>query len=138
MKRDEAMKLRRAIVIGSESLTDETAQDVPYLFNPWAADTHYELGERIRYGETLYKCLQAHTSQEDWTPDVAVSLWVRVDDPGEEWPEWIQPIGAQDAYAKGAKVSHNDKHWFSTVDNNVWEPGVYGWDEASEMQEKLA
>ncbi len=129
MKRDEALKLRRAIVQGSESLTDETAQDVPYLFNSWAAGIHYELGKRIRYGETLYKCLQAHTSQEDWAPDIAVSLWVRVDDPGEEWPEWVQPVGAQDAYAKGAKVSHNDKHWINNVDNNVWEPGVYGWSE---------
>lgn len=132
MKRDEAMKLRRAIVIGSESLTDETAQDVPYLFNPWELRMEYKAGERVRYGETLYKCLQAHTSQEDWTPDVAVSLWVRVDDPGEEWPEWVQPIGAQDAYAKGAKVSHNSKHWISDVNGNVWEPGVYGWDEAQD------
>lgn len=130
MRRDEALKLRRAIVQGSESLTDETAQDVPYLFDPWESDREYKAGDRKRHGDTLYKCLQGHTSQPDWTPDVAVSLWVRVDDPGIEWPEWVQPVGAQDAYTKDAKVSHNDKHWKSNVDNNVWEPGVYGWDEA--------
>ena len=50
-------------------------------------------------------------------------------DPAEEWPEWSQPVGAHDAYSKDAKVSHNGKHWTSTVDSNVWEPGVYGWTE---------
>jgi hypothetical protein len=134
MRRDEAMKLRRAIVQGSESLTDEAAQDVPYLFEPWVSDREYKAGDRKRYGDTLYKCLQAHTSQADWTPDVAVSLWVRVDDPSVEWPEWVQPTGAQDAYSKGAKVSHTQKHWVSNVDGNVWEPGAVGtetlWREA--------
>lgn len=70
-----------------------------------------------------------HTSQADWTPDTAASLWTPVSDPAEEWPEWSQPVGAHDAYSKDAKVSHNGKHWTSTVDSNVWEPGVYGWTE---------
>ncbi len=81
----------------------------------------------------LYRVLQAHRSQADWTPDVAVSLFVQINDPGEEWPEWIQPVGAQDAYAKGAKVSHNASHWVSDVDTNVWEPGVYGWAQFNEQ-----
>ena len=63
--------------------------------------------------------------------DTAVSLWVSVSDPAEEWPAWSQPVGAQDAYAVGDKVSHNGKHWASTADANVWEPGVYGWNEVS-------
>jgi len=129
MNRREAMKLRRAIVQGSESLPDETAHEVPFLFDAWADNKHYVIGERIRYVDTLYKCIQEHTSQADWTPDVAVSLWVRVDDPGEEWPEWVQPTGAHDAYALGAKVSHNGRHWTSVIDNNVYEPSVYGWDD---------
>lgn len=136
MNRATAYKYRMSIVQASESLPDETASTVPDLFPVWETDTPYAVGDRRRYGEVLYKCIIAHTSQSDWTPDVAVSLWVRTDDPGEEWPEWVQPIGAQDAYANGAKVSHNDKHWVSTVDNNVWEPGVYGWDEARKMQEE--
>lgn len=82
--------------------------------------------------DLLWKCLQSHTSQADWAPNLAVSLWVQVDNPAEEWPEWRQPTGAHDAYEKGYKVSHNDKHWISNVDNNVWEPGVYGWTEATE------
>lgn len=122
--------MRQIIVQESANLGDETAINVPYLFDPWEAAKQYSAGDRRRYGETLYKCLLDHVSQSDWTPDVAVSLWVRVDDPGIEWPEWMQPVGAQDAYAKAAKVSHNGKHWVSNVDANVWEPGVYGWDEA--------
>ena len=102
------------------------------LFEKWAEDTAYEVGQRVRYESTLYKCLTAHTSQASWIPPDAPSLWVRVDDPTIEWPEWIQPTGSTDAYEKGAKVSHNDKHWISDVDGNVWEPGVAMWTEAVE------
>ena len=93
-----------------------------YVFPAWRTDTEYAQGNRVRHGATLYKCLQSHTAQGDWTPDTAVSLWVRVDDPGQEWHEWVQPQGATDAYPLGAKVSHLEKHWVSEYDNNVWEP----------------
>lgn len=126
----EALKLRNAIVIGSENLDDDLASTVPDLFPQWETGTAYAVGDRRNYEEVLYKCIQAHTSQDDWTPDVAVSLWVRTDNPHEEWPEWRQPVGAQDAYMTGDKVSHNEKHWISSIDNNVWEPGVYGWEMA--------
>ena len=89
----------------------------------------YFAGERVTYEGSYYRCIQNHTSQSDWAPDVAVSLWVSISDPSEEYPEWKQPAGAHDAYSKGDKVSHNDKHWISDVDNNVWEPSVYGWTE---------
>lgn len=127
--KQQARKMRQIIVQESSNLEDETAMSVPYFFPAWEENVAYEIGDRRRYQTTLYKCILAHTSQADWTPDVAVSLWVRADEPGEEWPEWVQPLGAQDAYANGAKVSHNNKHWVSNVDGNVWEPGVYGWDE---------
>ena len=118
----EARKMRAYIEKESVNLTDEEALDNVDVFPNWAIDVSYEAGDRVRYQEVLYKVLQAHVSQEDWTPDAAVSLFVRVDDPGEEWPEWVQPAGAQDAYAMGAKVSHNEKHWISLIDANVWEP----------------
>jgi len=92
----------------------------------------YTVGQIRRYKGTLYKCVQAHTSQADWTPDTAHSLWSKTSDPAEEWPEWVQPIGAHDAYSLGAKVSHKEKHWKSIVANNVWEPGVYGWEEVKD------
>ena len=130
--REQAHKLRALIEKASASLSDTDAITAPELFPRFDGNAHlYAVGDRVRYGDLLYKCLQAHTSQSDWTPDTAVSLWVRVDDPSIEYPEWKQPTGAQDAYAKGAKVSHNEKHWVSDVDNNVWEPGVYGWDEVN-------
>ena len=101
------------------------------MFPDWNPDGYdYYVSERVKYDKGLYRCIQNHKSQADWTPDVAVSLWVEMDDPSQEWPEWKQPVGAQDAYAKGAKVSHKNKHWTSDLDDNVWEPGVYGWTEA--------
>lgn len=90
----------------------------------------YFAGERVSYGEKYYRSIQAHTSQADWAPDVAVSLWAEITDPAEEWPEWKQPAGAHDSYSKGDKVSHIDKHWISGIDDNAYEPGVYGWVEA--------
>ena len=125
-----AMRLRKAIVQASVSLPDDVATDVPELFEPWKTNTDYVIGDRRKYNGTLWKCVQTHHSQDDWTPDVAVSLWARTDDPSEEWPEWKAPTGAHDAYLIGAKVSHNGKHWINTYDHNIYEPGVYGWDEA--------
>ena len=95
----------------------------------WKTDTAYQTGDRVQFESKLYKCLQGHTSQDDWTPSTAVSLWVEVADPAIEFPEWKQPTGAHDAYQTGDKVSHNEKHWISEADNNIWEPGVYGWRE---------
>ena len=114
------------------TLDTVTASEHAELFAEWAYPVAYTVGQLRRYNGTLYKCVQAHTSQADWTPDTAASLWSVAADPAEEWPAWSQPVGAHDAYAKGDKVSHNGKHWTSSVDSNVWEPGVYGWTEATE------
>ncbi|MBR2881483.1 MAG: hypothetical protein IKB96_03860 [Prevotella sp.] len=111
-------------------LTDEQAEQVIDVFPAWQVGKAYEVGVRVRYESILYKCIQAHTSQADWTPDTAVSLWVRVGEPGEI-PEWVQPTGAHDAYAKGDKVLHGGKVWTSDIDANVYEPGVYGWTETN-------
>ena len=125
--REHARKLREMIVKASTSLPDEDALEAVELFPAWAENTAYTVGERIRYNSTLYRCEQAHTSQSDWTPDATPALWTVVS--LDEWPEWIQPTGAQDAYRIGDKVSHNDKHWICTLDYCTYEPGVYGWDE---------
>ena len=116
----------------SGGLDEVTASEHAELFAEWAYPIAYTVGQLRRYNDMLYKCVQAHTSQADWTPDTAASLWSVAADPAEEWPAWSQPIGAHDAYANGAKVSHNGKHWTSNVDSNVWEPGVYGWTEYTE------
>ena len=116
----------------SGGLDEVTASEHAELFAEWAYPIAYTAGQLRRHNGKLYKCVQAHTSQADWTPDTAASLWSVAADPAEEWPAWSQPVGAHDAYAKGDKVSHNGKHWTSSVDSNVWEPGVYGWDEYTE------
>lgn len=109
-----------------EDLSDEKALEIAALYPTWISKMGKEVavGERLWYNEKLWKVIQAHTVQESWTPDTAVSLFVEVSI--EEWPAWIQPFGSEDAYEKGAHVSHNEKHWESEYDNNVWEPGVYG------------
>lgn len=115
-------------------IDDVTASEHRGLFIQWISGVDYNVGDLRLFGEgedqKLYRCVQAHTSQEGWEPNVAVSLWSATSDPTEEWPQWSQPIGAHDVYAVGAKVSHNDLHWVSIVDNNVWEPGSYGWEQA--------
>lgn len=122
-------ELRRAMELFAAGVEDDKALEIPSLFPAWSAGAvSYRAGDRVRSGALLYKCLTAHVSQGDWTPEAAVSLWVRLDNPAEEWPQWRQPQGAHDAYGKGAKVSHNGTHWVSTADGNVWEPGAYGWD----------
>lgn len=129
MNYGHAKELRRLIEKASVSLSDEEALTGVELFPVWKADGSYQTDDRVQFEGTLYKCLQDHNAQDDWTPVDAVSLWVRVDDPSIEFPKWIQPTGAHDAYPLGAKVSHVEKHWVSTIDSNVYEPSVYGWDE---------
>lgn len=121
------------VVLAESGTIDEvTATEHLDVFEEWEPNKDYVVGNLRRHAGKLYKCVQAHRSQSDWTPDVTPALWAKAGDPAEEWPEWSQPIGAQDAYMNGDKVSHNEKHWVSTVDNNVWEPGIYGWEEANE------
>lgn len=95
------------------------------LFPHWVFPKNYIVGERIQDDGLLYKCVQPHISQEDWKPALTPALWVRVS--VEEYPEWIRPQGSADAYMTGNKVTHNEKRWISDIDNNVWEPGIYGW-----------
>ena len=127
MTRAKAKQLRKLIEQLAVTLDDETALTGVELFPMWAIGVAYAVGDRVQYNGTLYKCVQAHTSQADWTPDATPALWVVVT--VEEWPEWVQPTGAHDAYAKDSKVTHNGKKWISSYDANVWEPGVYGWEE---------
>lgn len=109
---------------------DNTALTGIELYPVWSVGIAVAKDSRYQYNGKLYKCVQAHTTQADWTPDVTPALWVIVS--LEEWSEWIQPTGSHDAYAKGDKVTHNSKKWTSDVDANTWEPGVYGWTEVTE------
>lgn len=142
---EEEGKLRAIIAIfdgQAPSLSSDVAAKCPALFAEWDGDGHaYVEGERVRFEGVLYTCLQAHTSQPDWSPTAAPSLWAKVieyasggDDPSSI-PEWVPPSN-ENPYPKGAVVRHNGKVWESLVANNVWEPGVVGtetvWREVTE------
>ena len=132
MEYTKLIKLRKAMEKGSAILTDEEALDVPLMFPNWEVGKAYEVGDRMRYTEQLYKCVQAHTSQADWTPDATPALYTPVAEPGEI-PVWKQPTGAQDAYNTGDKVHYPDADspiYESLIDSNVWSPEAYpqGWE----------
>lgn len=125
---ENAKALRTAMDGVGALLTDEQAASYKLLYPKWNGNgVAYATGDRRQYDGALYKCLQSHTSQPDWTPTAAPSLWanVLIPDPGTI-PEWEQP-GSTNPYMAGDKVTHNGKTWMSDIDNNVWEPGVYGW-----------
>lgn len=129
---DEARYLRNVIEQLSVNLDDEQATEAVALFPAWKVGAEYKIGDRVRYSDVLYKVLQDHTSQADWAPDTAVSLYVRVLIPDPEViPVWEQP-SAENAYMKGDKVyfpTAEDDIYESTIDNNVWSPADYsaGW-----------
>lgn len=128
MRKSEAIHLRGVIEQSAQSLPDETALTAVKLYPEWASGTFYDAGHRVRYDGVLYRCLTAHTAQADWTPTAAPSLWAKVLIPDENTvPAWEQP-DSTNPYMQGDRVAHNGHTWVSTVDNNVWEPGVYGWE----------
>jgi len=110
---------------------EDLKNDVPFVkynYPMWTQDFIFgaeDIGTYCQYGDLLYKVLQAHNAQVDWTPDVSVSLFVHVAPPGTI-PEWIQPESTN-PFMLGDKVTYNGQTWESTIDNNVWAPGVYGW-----------
>ena len=126
MTRAKAKQLRQLIEQLAVTLDDETALTGIELFHMWAIGRAYATGDRVQHGGTLYKCVQAHTSQADWTPDATPALWVVVSI--DEYPEWVQPTGAHDAYNTGDKVSYNGKRYVCTIDANTYAPDVYGWE----------
>lgn len=129
MKRNEAQAIIDALVKVRGAITDEQALEVPALYPTWRSDVAYVTGHRVLHNAVLYKVLQDHTSQGDWTPDVSPSLFAEVLIPDANVvPAWTQP-DSTNTYAKGDKVTHDGCTWVSDYDNNSWEPGVYGWTE---------
>ena len=126
---ERARALRSYIEKAATSLTDEDALQAVELFPQWVVEHAYVVGERLQYNGVLYRVAQAHTSQADWTPDITPALFVVVS--LDEWPEFVQPTGAHDAYNKGDKVTFEGKHYISLIDANVYSPAAYpaGWQE---------
>lgn len=126
---DKVVALNKMLASDIVALDDESALQVIALFPTWVEyiGKTLNVGERYYYDNRLWKVIQSHTAQADWTPNATPALYTEVSI--EEFPEWRQPLGSEDAYKNGDKVSHNGKHWVSTMDANVYEPGVYGWSE---------
>ena len=124
-----AKKVRSSIEKGMQSVNDSEALEAVTMFPKWSSGIDYEVGFRFQYNGVLYCVLQAHTSQDIWTPGAAPSLYAKVLIPDDDKIyDWEQP-DSTNPYMKGKKVKHNGKVWISDIDNNVWEPGVYGWSE---------
>ena len=138
MDKDVFRMLVKMAVKQARQITDDAeALKVKMLYKQWdkQIDKPLEVGEYIQYQDVLYKVLQAHTVQEAWTPTNAPSLFAKVliDPTGETILNWEQP-DSTNPYMKGDKVIHNGKTYVCTIDNNVWEPGVYGWEEITKQR----
>ena len=135
-----AKQMHRAIQLFAQSgnLSESNAMEIADLYEPYAVGKTYPVGYMFKYGvnadgETqLYSVLQEHTSQENWKPNETPSLYKAVGFTESGVSIWTQPLGAEDAYMAGDVVEHNGTLWVSTIDNNVWEPGVYGWTQKEE------
>lgn len=126
----------KALQLFANSLDDEKAMEVAYVYDPWAVGKQYHAGEFVTYGVNgvgdpqLYKVVQAHTSQADWTPDAVASLFVAIGLDENGYPVWSQPTGAHDAYNTGDVVDYNGTLYRSLIDGNVYSPDAYpaGWE----------
>lgn len=139
-----ALELRKALQYFLETLDIDTQADkileIPSAFPKYAVGKAYKVKEIFQYGENavgdpqLYQVLQAHTSAAEWTPDTATSLYKKIGVTESGYPEWVQPLGASDAYNTGDIVSYNGVLYRSTIDGNVWNPVEYpaGWEEYKE------
>lgn len=130
---ERARQLRATIEELATNLTDNDALEAKELFSIWTVGKEYSVGDRVRYNDTLYRVLQAHTSQADWTPTNAPSLFAEVlpGQDGTDMGEWVQP-DSTNPYQIGDRVMHNGIIYECVVANNVGEPGVYGWEIVTE------
>lgn len=131
-----AEHLRKALNWFAQSLNEEQAMEICGVYDAWKPDTAYTTGEYITYGENsvgdaqLYKVVQAHTSQSDWTPYVTASLYTPIGLTEDGYPIWSQPTGAHDAYNAGDIVEYNGVLYKSLIDGNTFAPDAYpqGWE----------
>lgn len=124
-----AQKLRPYIEKAALSLSDADALEAIDLFGSWQADKIYVVDDKVKYEGNLYKCLQAHTSQVNWAPVAAASLWAKVLIPDENViPDWEQP-DSTNAYMIGDKVMFEGHIYESAINYNIWSPSSYpqGW-----------
>ena len=134
-----AEQFRKALQMFAFTLNDEQAMEVATIYPVWMTDTQYKVNDIRSYGENevgdpqLYRCVQAHTSQDDWTPDISASLWTPIGLGPDQVPVWSRPTGAHDAYNIGDRVHYptaSDSIYRSLIDGNIYSPDEYpaGWE----------
>ena len=135
LTKEEQLENQRklALTFFAETLSDAQALQVPMLFDEFDGNgVAYEVGKRVLYNDILYKVIQAHTSQAEWTPVAAPSLFAKVINETIDGsiPEFEQP-DSTNPYMKGDRVIFNGKVYESLIDNNVYSPEAYpaGWKE---------
>jgi len=113
-----------------DTIGDAAVAEVAALFPDWTPGVKVAPGDVLAWDGTLVEVIQAHTTQADWTPDKVPALWTPVrKTAGAQPDEWVQPLGASDAYSKGDRVTFQGQVWESTIDTNVWSPTAHpaGW-----------
>lgn len=110
------------IVQNMDSFSDYQALQIAELYAAWHTDVDYHVGQIVRYNSKLYRCVQDHSSQNSWTPDLTASLWSEISFNENGIENWKRPTGAHDTYNVGDHVMHNDIKWVSLVNGNIWEP----------------
>lgn len=138
-KRQATLELRKALQLFLATLDVDTQAEsmmaVASVFPKYEIGKAYKVKDVFSYGENavgdaqLYQVLQDHTSAEEWTPDATPSLYKKIGVTEEGYPEWVQPLGASDAYNTGDVVSYQGTLYESLIDGNVWAPDAYpaGW-----------
>jgi len=129
-------QMQRAVQLFAMTLPEKTALEIPYVYDSWKKGRAYVIDEYLTYGTNtvgdpqLYKVVQAHTSQEDWTPDITPALYTPIGLDNSGYPIWAQPTGAHDAYNIGDIVNYNGALYKSLIDGNVYSPEAYpdGWE----------
>lgn len=130
---EAAEQFNKAVILFAQTLPDEKKLELPEIYPAWEIGKQYAIGETVRYGvdasgkSEIFSVLQAHLSQANWLPPAVPAIYKKISFAPSGVPNWVQPLGGTDAYALNAIVMHKTKKWKSTVANNVWEPGVYGW-----------
>lgn len=132
---ESTKKATRKLVFASD-LSQEELAELMDLYEDWVVGESVNVGDIRKYNGKLYRVIQAHTTQADWTPDSVPALWNEYTPPttedGEEIiPDFKQPTGAHDSYKKGDKVLFEGKVYESLIDNNAYSPSAYpaGWKE---------
>lgn len=116
-------------VLNSDSVTSRQLSDLATIYPQWRINKYYETDEVFVKDSTLFRVIQAHTSQADWEPETTGSLYTPYR-PAGEITKWVRPTGEHDAYQIGEKVIFEGKTYESLIDNNTWSPTEYpaGWE----------